>query len=262
MAEPALSPAADLVRRAEPDLFYSALFAPEPLRERLLVLYAADIEISRAAQASAEPLIARMRLQWWREIQNAAPPAHEIAGPFEALRRVTGIDPDPLITARERMVAGEETMEPVIARHRALMQLAVSLASGDTATREVAGLVGEARARAFAIDRMARMAAEGRSLLPLPADALTALARRETPEIVRKAVQEQAREGERLLREARSRRRDTDRAALPVLLSAWRANRVFRRAQSAGFDAHAEHADRDAPARARTLLFRALTGRW
>ena len=68
MTMPLLSPAATLVRRLDPDLFHAALFAPEPARERWMVLHAFDIELSRAAARAAEPLIARMRLQWWRDV--------------------------------------------------------------------------------------------------------------------------------------------------------------------------------------------------
>ncbi len=64
MSMPLLSPAATMVRRLDPDLFHTALFAPEPARQRLMVLYAFDIELSRAAARAAEPLIAAMRLQW------------------------------------------------------------------------------------------------------------------------------------------------------------------------------------------------------
>ena len=45
---------ADIVRRDDPQLYKTALFAPEPARSRLMVLYAFDIELSRATRASAE----------------------------------------------------------------------------------------------------------------------------------------------------------------------------------------------------------------
>ena len=46
-------PAADLVRRLDPELFHTALFASEPGRDWLMVLYAFDIELSRAAARSS-----------------------------------------------------------------------------------------------------------------------------------------------------------------------------------------------------------------
>src|SRR5699024_11078402 len=81
---------AALVARDDPQLHATALFAPEPARAALMVLYAFDIELGRAAQPSTEPLIPLMRLQWWRDITEAArggasPPAHEVAGPVARL---------------------------------------------------------------------------------------------------------------------------------------------------------------------------------
>ena len=40
-----ISAPAQMVRSHDPDLFHAALFAPEPARERLMGLYAFDIEL-------------------------------------------------------------------------------------------------------------------------------------------------------------------------------------------------------------------------
>ena len=85
-----LSAPAEMVRALDPDLFHAALFATEPARERLMVLYAFDIELSKAAAKTSEPLISRMRLQWWRDLLDeiaAGEPArkHEVAGPLHAV---------------------------------------------------------------------------------------------------------------------------------------------------------------------------------
>ena len=81
---------ANIVLRDDPHLFATALFAPEPARSRLMVLYALDCELSRATRASKESMIPRMRLQWWRDIiadaaDGGAPKAHEVAGPLARL---------------------------------------------------------------------------------------------------------------------------------------------------------------------------------
>ncbi|NOX39165.1 MAG: squalene/phytoene synthase family protein, partial [Alphaproteobacteria bacterium] len=59
---------AALVQRGDPDRFMSAMTAPPHLRGRLMVLYAFNLEIARAAWVTSEPMIAEMRLQWWLDM--------------------------------------------------------------------------------------------------------------------------------------------------------------------------------------------------
>lgn len=79
-----------MVQAGDPDRFATSLAAPEAVRERLLVLYALNLEIARAPFASAEPLLAEMRLQWWIErlgeiAGGVAPPLHDVLTPFATL---------------------------------------------------------------------------------------------------------------------------------------------------------------------------------
>jgi phytoene/squalene synthetase len=81
---------AALVQRGDPDRFMSAMTAPPGLRGRLMVLYALNLEIARAAWVTSEPMIAEMRLQWWldviSEIRHGRPTrAHEVAAPLADL---------------------------------------------------------------------------------------------------------------------------------------------------------------------------------
>jgi hypothetical protein len=55
------------VRAADRDRFLAALFAPEPQRRDLLALLAFDHELSRTRSVTREPMLARIRLEWWRE---------------------------------------------------------------------------------------------------------------------------------------------------------------------------------------------------
>jgi phytoene/squalene synthetase len=78
-----LAACAALVERADPDRFLAALAAPPEARPVLLPLYAFNVEVSRAPWVTQEPMIAEMRLQWWRdaleEIAAGKPPrAHEV----------------------------------------------------------------------------------------------------------------------------------------------------------------------------------------
>ncbi|MFN3614649.1 MAG: squalene/phytoene synthase family protein, partial [Rubrimonas sp.] len=90
-AEPQLSPCAQIVRRGDPDRFLAAMTAPPALRERLFALYAFNIEAARATQLS-EPMLGHIRLQWWREVLDAAfggaePRRHDVAQALTAAIR-------------------------------------------------------------------------------------------------------------------------------------------------------------------------------
>lgn len=74
------------VRRADPDRFFCSLFAPAPLRERLWLLYAFNHELARAREVASEPMLALIRLTWWREVVEGIAKPHEVATPLgEAL---------------------------------------------------------------------------------------------------------------------------------------------------------------------------------
>ena len=62
----------DTVRAADRDRFLAALFAPEPARSGLMALLAFDHELGRARTVTREPLLAEIRLQWWREAATGA----------------------------------------------------------------------------------------------------------------------------------------------------------------------------------------------
>jgi len=58
---------ASLVRRYDRDRYLTALFAPALRRGDLLALYAFNHEIAKTRETVSEPMIGRIRLQWWRE---------------------------------------------------------------------------------------------------------------------------------------------------------------------------------------------------
>ena len=81
-----LSPVGLIVQRHDPDRFLTALFAPPARRETLFVLYAVNHELARAREVVSNPMLALIRLQWWREVAEGARRRHEVAGPLgEAL---------------------------------------------------------------------------------------------------------------------------------------------------------------------------------
>ena len=81
-----LDACADLVERGDPDRFAAVMATPAGLRGRLFVLYAFNLEVARAPWVTKEPMIAEMRLQWWRDVvAESGPRAHEVATPLHHL---------------------------------------------------------------------------------------------------------------------------------------------------------------------------------
>ena len=94
-----LDACAGIVQRGDPDRFAAVMAAPVSSRARLLPLYAFNLEVARAPWVTREPLIAEMRLQWWRDVVAAdRPRAHEVAGPLHALIGEAGL-PVPVLDA-------------------------------------------------------------------------------------------------------------------------------------------------------------------
>lgn len=71
---------AAVVEKGDPDRFTATMAAPVAVRARLFPLYAMNVEVSRAPWVTQEPMIAEMRLQWWRDA------LAEIAGGGEVRR--------------------------------------------------------------------------------------------------------------------------------------------------------------------------------
>ncbi len=96
-ARPDIAACAELVQRGDPDRFLSAMTGPVAAREVLFPLYAFNLELARAPYVTQDPIIARMRLQFWTDtldgIAAGAPPrAHEVAAPLAHVVRTSGAD--------------------------------------------------------------------------------------------------------------------------------------------------------------------------
>jgi phytoene synthase len=98
----------DTVRVADRDRFLAALFEPEPARSGLLALLAFDHELGRAHTVTREPLLAEIRLQWWREA------AAEAAGTEQP--RAQPVVEALAETARRHRLAAEGLMALIDAR--------------------------------------------------------------------------------------------------------------------------------------------------
>lgn len=167
----------DLVRAADRDRFLGALFAPEPARRGLLALLALDHELARTRIVTREPMLARIRLEWWREAVaeaagSARPRAQPIVESLSEIARRHGIGAEPfvrLIDAREEEIEGP--LDVVRAGHAlADLELAV-LGLSDAATRDAVCAVGAAWLMGEGPERDALLAKAraGRSAIDLAA---------------------------------------------------------------------------------------------
>jgi len=159
------------VRRADPDRFFCSLFAPAELRERLLLLYAFNHELARAREVASEPLLALLRLTWWREVVEGVHKQHEIATPLHQALQAGWFareDLARLIDAREMEAEPEiPDFEAFMNYARGTAGLVARIAGKVLGVDEVSvedlgtayGISGILRAQPF-------LAAAGRSLMP------------------------------------------------------------------------------------------------
>ena len=249
----AIQACAEIVRRDDPHLHATALFAPEPARSRLMVLYAFDCELSRATRASRESMIPRMRLQWWRDVAARAlgdgpAPEHEVAGPLTQLIRS-----DPSMRSDMEEFPGRDVLSQMIDGHEATLDapfdidaftawararfgarlaLAGSILPGGPDQGRMAdrSVAGQALGFALACRTALRMVRDqGHCLLPdMRGPALTALARGELPDDAARALSTKARMLLDDLKALRGKRRELKGAALAAHLPLLRERRVLR----------------------------------
>ena len=139
-ADTGVAACAELVQRGDPDRFLSAMSGPVVAREVLFPLYAFNLELARAPYVTQDPIIARMRLQFWTdtldEIAAGAPPrAHEVAAPLARVVRDTGADLVRLHAMVEARVgdigeAGPVQVDKVVAYARGTAGMLMAVAGG------------------------------------------------------------------------------------------------------------------------------------
>ncbi len=244
---------AELVQRGDPDRFRAVMAAPVEARAQLFPLYAFNLEVARAPWVTQEPLIAEMRLQWWRDVvENAASGAaraHEVAGPLHELIRDFGLPVevlDRLIAARRWDITrdphdGIGGLESYLeATGAGLMWLAArALGAPDTAEAAVRAY-GWATAAAMYIRAVPDLYLRGRQPLP---EGYT--------------VQDLARLGLARLAEARKGRKAVPKEIAPALLAGWQTEAVLNQVVAG------QSSSELSEARKRWgLLWQAFTGRW
>ncbi len=257
MASTRLSYCADQVRRQDRERYLTALFAPAERREDLFALYAFNLEVAKTAEVVSEPLLGRIRLQWWREaidgIYRGRPQDHAVIGPLARAvdRRGLARGPfDRLIDAREADLAGEPPPDlaalEAYAEGTAASLFALALGvlgspADEGPPAELAHHLGLAWALAGLARAVPFHARQKRSYLPLELTHEAGLAEaqvfelRASPALAR-VVEQLARRAVEHVQAARRLRRELPRAAAPVLLFAPLAEDHLRRLRRAGFN--------------------------
>ena len=248
---------ARIVERGDPDRFAAVMAAPVAARAVLFPLYAFNVEVARAPWVTAEPMIAEMRLQWWRDAlaeigSGGVVRRHEVVTPLaHVLDAKAAALLDQLVAAR-RWDIGREAFDDagafesyLEASSGHLLWVAVrALGGGDEGVVRDAGY-----ALGLANWLRAVPALEAAGRLPLVDG---------RPEAVRAL----AGAGLERLGRARAARGKIAPAARPAMLAVWQAGAVLRRAQAAPARV-AQGQLQGAPlARRLGLMLRAASGRW
>ena len=271
-----------MTRRYDRDRFQTALFAPAAHREALFALYAFNYEIARVREAVTQPMLGRIRLEWWREniaaaYENSPVRRNDIVEALTILireRRLTRVHFDRLIDAREAdfdedppasLAALEAYADGTSSQ---LIHLALeALGANDQAANEAGHHIGIAYALAGLLRALPLLIAAGRLIIPADIAARAALDFGDHrglrgSDALRAAVAEIAAAAEDHLRAAREWRGAVARAALPALLPAVVAGRSLKRLRRARYDPFEPALARRDPLQSWRLTAAALRGRF
>ena len=269
---------AALVRQHDRDRFATAVFAPEHNRENLFTLYAFNYELAKVRENVREPMMGRIRLQWWRdtlaEIAAGQPPRHhEVAEPLARAIRALHLSQSALtrmIDAREQDLLPDPPttftqLEDYVdatgggLNFLALQALAVKDNKGAAAT--AARHIGVGYALAGVLRATAFNARFGRSLIPMELDPSRHALGGKATKALREAAAAIAEAAQTRFEKARALSDEVPEAALPVLLPAVVAERWLAQIDGAGYDLFAPRIVRPDPWRGLRLFLAARRGR-
>ncbi|MDP3958585.1 MAG: squalene/phytoene synthase family protein [Pseudorhodobacter sp.] len=256
-----LDACAALVERGDPDRFAECMAAPVAARARLWPLYALNLELARVPWLASQPMIAEMRLEWWRGVladaaRGVVVPGHAVLVPLAVLLGAVDLPLavlDRLVEARRWDIwsdpfadrAGFDAYLDDTAG--GLMWLAArALGAPDSAEPVVRG-AGWAMGLAGFLRAVPELAARGRVPLCDP-----------RPE----AVAALAREGLARLAAARRNRRLVPAAARPALLAGWQSGALLALVADDPARVAEGRVQRSEVARRGGLLWAAVSGRW
>jgi NADH dehydrogenase [ubiquinone] 1 alpha subcomplex assembly factor 6 len=248
---------AQSLRRHDRDRYLSALFAPAGRRAAVIALYAFNHEIAKTREVVSEPLLGRIRLQWWREAldevyRGAAVREHEVMTPLAVTIREHRLSRghfDAMIDAREldlvdeppaSLAALEDYCAATAGRLQCLVLEALGVREDEAAAhgaREIGiayALVGLIRAIPYhARLRRHRIPAEIVAKVGLDVETLFEL--KPSPALAA-AVERLATRAREHLTSARIRRATLPKAALPALLPARAASGYLKDIEAVGGD--------------------------
>ncbi|MEO0703981.1 MAG: squalene/phytoene synthase family protein [Pseudomonadota bacterium] len=254
-----LQACADLVQRGDPDRFAAAMAAPVAARKVLFPLYAFNVEVARAPWVTEEPMIAEMRLQWWRDALEeiaggTAPRRHEVVTPLaEVIAPATAQALDRAVAARRWDIYKEPFEDDThFADH-------IDATSG-TLTWAAARSLGAPDETESVVRDIAWGAGLAAWFQAIPE--LEARGRRPLPDGRPGAVQTFARQGLSRITRARRSRHGLPPSATPALLAGWRAQGILRRAAADPGRVADGMLDGSEFAKRAGLLWCAMTGRW
>ena len=214
-----LQACAEIVRRGDPDRFLSAMAAPPEVRKALFPIYAFNVEVARAPWVTEEPMIAEMRMQWWRDALVEIGDGGVIRS-HEVVVELAHVLPKDMVPVLDRLIAArrwdvyKEPFEDaahfeeyLAATSGGLMRTAVAaIGAGDL---PIAIAVGQAQGLANFWRAVPKLLAAGRAL-PLEEDELRPLAA-EALDMLRRA------------------KRVVPKAARPATRAAWLTGPILRR---------------------------------
>ncbi len=212
---------AEIVRRGDPDRFLAAMAAPPAARGVLFPVYALNVEAARAPWVTQEPMIAEIRLQFWREaleeIAAGKPPRrHEVIEPLAAAIDAEGAAILERAVAARRWEIAREPFAGAAQLRGHLQDLAGglmwaaarALGATDEGAVRATGYAGGLAGWLVAVPALA-----ARGLAPLPDDSDAGI--------------------RALAEEGLDHLRPVSKAAKPAALAAWEAAPVLKAARAA-----------------------------
>ncbi len=224
-----LAACADLVRRADPERFLAAMAAPPVARQVLFPIYAFNVEVSRAPWVTDEPMIAEMRLQWWRDAlaeigQGAGLRSHEVTLP---LAEVLNVDAARILDRAAEARRWDIYRDPFDDRDHLARHIDATAGGPMWVAARKLGAPEDTEGTVRDVAWAAGLAGWFRAIPELEARGRWPL-----PDGRPDAVRALAREGLERLRRARRQRHGLPRTAVPALYASWLAGPVLSQAAS------------------------------
>ncbi|MEM6566283.1 MAG: squalene/phytoene synthase family protein [Pseudomonadota bacterium] len=218
---------AQRVEAGDPDRFAAVMISPVAARPVLFSLYAANLEIARAPWVSNEPMIAEMRLQWWRDafdeiVESKSVRRHEIVTPLahvidvEAARNLADLVDARRQDIKQNIFEDQSALDIYLDRTAGtLMWTAARLLGAPAWSEQMVRRVGQANGLARYLQAVAALEAQGR--VPL-IDGRP------------KAIAALAHNAQQTLGKMQSDHKALPAAAKPALLEAFQAAALLKRA--------------------------------